>query len=104
MQRLGHLGDDSRYRFTCGDLDRLVVFIAHFVHGHKRLVAALIGEGRDHALVEQAGEGLGRRDFAKIVEDLVPEARIQQVQYRMFSAADIEIDPGLAHPVRLTFA
>jgi hypothetical protein len=37
-------------------------------------------------------ERLGRGDVAEVVEDLVPEARVEQVQHRVLGAADVEVD------------
>ncbi len=46
----------------------------------------------DHALGEEAGEGLGDRDAADAPQRAGEEARIEQVQDRMLDAADILVD------------
>ena len=47
---------------------------------------------RDHALVDQALERLGRGHVAQVEEHLVPEAGVEQVQHGVFGAADVEVD------------
>ena len=70
-----------------------------------------VGESLDIALVDQPAVRLAGGDVAQVVQDLVPEARVQQVQNGVLDAADVEIDTaGVAravvgrtrtHPVRL---
>jgi len=50
----------------------------------------------------QALERLVRRHEAEIVEDLVPETRVEQVQDRVLGAAEVEVDrQPVAFPVRV---
>ena len=76
----------------------------------RHVLAAIIRVGvrLNHALIEQLVERFRRADKAQIVQDLVPEARIQQVQHRVLHAADVQVDAagftrGLvvvrAHPI-----
>ena len=51
-----------------------------------------IGLVDDHALREQAGEGLVEREMAAAAHRPREEARIEQMQNRMFDAADILVD------------
>ena len=68
--------------------------------------AGLVVEARvlqfpeDHALVDQPGERLRRRDHAGVVEHLVPETGVEQVQHGMFRPAHVEVH---RHPVALQF-
>ncbi len=44
---------------------------------------------RHHPLCEQAGEGFGKIEHATMLQGASPEARIKQVQDRVFDPADI---------------
>ena len=50
----------------------------------------------DHALVEQAGEGLGEIDHSHVEHHLGEEATVEQVQDRVGHAADVLVD---RHPL-----
>ena len=47
---------------------------------------------QNHPLVNQLHEWFRRWHVAQIVQNLVPEAGIQQVQDGMFSPPDVQID------------
>jgi len=75
-------------------------------------VAAALGHlhpvlSEDEALIDEALEGFGGGEVAEIEENLVPEARIEQVEHGVLGAADVEVDPASfaarAHPVLLGF-
>ena len=68
--------------------------------GHLHRFAVRAGFAQDHALVDQSAERFGRADVAAVVQDLVPEPRVQQVQHGVFGPADIKID---RHPRPLLF-
>src|SRR2546430_3157941 len=50
------------------------------------------------ALVEELVERLGRRHVPEVEQDLVPEARVEEVQHRMLGTSDVEVDTTVAHP------
>jgi hypothetical protein len=52
----------------------------HLLGGHVHAAGVRVGVGLDVALVEQLVERLAAGDVAQVVQDLVPEARVQQVQ------------------------
>src|SRR5262249_40168788 len=54
--------------------------------------AEILDFPQDHSLIHQALERLRAMHVAAVEEDLVPEARIKQVQDGMLGAADVEID------------
>ena len=59
-------------------------------------VAAALGHllavfAHDKALVEELRERLRRREDANVVQEAMPEARIQQVEHGVLGAADIEV-------------
>ncbi len=68
---------------------RVLVVAAHGV---------LVGLGQHRALVAQLLERLLGADVPQVVQHLVPEARVQQVQHRVFGAADVQVD---GHPLLL---
>ena len=45
-----------------------------------------------HALVDEFLVGLLCRDIAQVEQQFMPESRIQEVQHRVLSAADVQID------------
>ncbi len=58
----------------------------------RRWESGACGAGRarlaeDHALADQALEGLRRGHNAQVEQHLVPEARVQQVEHRVLRAA-----------------
>ncbi|COX63352.1 Uncharacterised protein [Mycobacterium tuberculosis] len=65
------------------------------------------------ALIDQPAVRLARADVTQVVQDLVPEPGIQQVQNRVFSTADVQVDAtGVvravlsrprSHPIGLVF-
>mmetsp|Transcript_21672 Transcript_21672/g.69794 ORF Transcript_21672/g.69794 Transcript_21672/m.69794 type:complete len:225 (-) Transcript_21672:1582-2256(-) len=59
--------------------------------GHLLAVGA-----EDHALVDELLEGFLGRDDAGVEEDLVPEARVEQMQDGVLRASDVQVDgePG----------
>ena len=61
-----------------------------------RLKARILHFSENHSLIDQFMKWLGMRNEAAVVEYFVPESRIQQVQDRMLSPADIQVDrhPG----------
>ena len=54
----------------------------------------------DHALIDESAKRLWLRHVPAIEEHLVPEAAIEQVEHRVFSAADVEIH-GHPRPLHL---
>ena len=61
----------------------------------ERMIVALrvaVGAGQDGSLVTELLEGLLCGNVTKIEQNLVPEARIQQVKDGVLCAADIEVD------------
>ena len=88
--------------------------IALFHLGRRNRLAARIAVcvGLDVALIEETVERLGTRDVPEIEQNLVPEARVQQVQHCVFDATHVQIDAtgvsgatvaivGRTHPVLL---
>src|SRR5690625_2872180 len=71
-------------------------FFGRIVFDAAVFAAAQIGVVQHHALREQAGEGLVEVDQAQIAHDARPEACIQQMQNRVFDAADVLVH---GHPV-----
>ena len=51
---------------------------------------------QDHPLVDEPAERFGEGDVAAVVEDLVPEAGIEEVEHGVLRPADVEVDrhPG----------
>ncbi len=77
---------------------RLVIAMHDVVGVDVVALAVAVGEAQDHPLVEELLEGLYGGDETGVVEHLVPESGVEQVQYRVFGAADVEIH---WHPVAL---
>ena len=50
----------------------------------------------DHALRQERGEGLVRRDHAEVAQHLGEEARVQEMEHGVLDAADVLVD---GHPV-----
>jgi hypothetical protein len=67
------------------DLDDLL-------RGHVGAAGVGVGPGLDVALVEQPAERLLGAHVAQVVQDLVPEAGVQQVQDGVLDAADVQVD------------
>ncbi len=83
----------------------LAIDIAHFNIMDVDINTARIGIGigRNHALVKQLLERLGRCDVTKIKQNLVPETRVEQMQHRMLRPADIKVNrprKGVATRIR----
>ena len=91
-----HLARHGRQLFVRLGIERdfLAIDIAHFdiMNVDINTARISIGISRDHALVKQFLERLGRCDIAKIKQNLVPEPRIQQVKYCVFRPADIKVN------------
>ena len=102
LQRLRHLRRELGQGFEFGKVctvqapvlraERLAVLPRDLVHRDEDAARVLVREAEDHALVDELLERLRRRDEPKVEEHLVPEARVEQVQHRMFRAADVEVD------------
>ena len=54
----------------------------------------------DHALGEEVAEGLVEREEAEIAQDFREEARVEEMQHRVFDAADVLVDAAAPEPVR----
>jgi len=76
--------DDMYEAYGGGDLLDLV-------GGHVLAASIGVGVGLDVALVEEAVVGLGGGDVAQVEQDLVPEARVEQVQDGVLDAADVQV-------------
>ena len=51
----------------------------------------------DEALVDEFLKWLGRADVAEVEQDLVPEARVEQVQHGVLGAADVEVHAAVGN-------
>ena len=99
LQALAHLAVAARHRSPVVD----VLVAAALDLGGLDVDAALVGVrgGLHIALVEQTGKRLAGADVPQVVEDLVPEARVEQVENGVLDAADVQVDAAGAHPVAL---
>ena len=86
--------------FACLFAEVFAVFGDDLVVGYECAAGVFVRQAEDHALVEELFERLFRVDEPDIVEDFVPESRVEQVQDGVFGAPDVEID---GHPVFFVF-
>ena len=82
-----------------GELRRDIIFPALLRRHPASLRAPVAGElhlPQDHPLVDEPAERFGEGDVAAVVEDLVPEAGIEEVEHGVLRPADVEVDrhPG----------
>ena len=104
LQRLAHLAVFAGHRLTLiGETCCLVAF--DFVGGHILSTLVLEGVGLNVPLVEQRVVWLCVRHMTQVEENLLPEARVQQVKNRVLNATDVQVGAtgffafARAHPV-----
>ena len=96
FERFRHFSGNLGELFACLFAEVFAVFGDDLVVGHECAAGVFVRQAEDHALVEELFERLFRVDEPDIVEDFVPESRVEQVQDGVFGAPDVEID---GHPV-----
>ena len=101
--------DDAGYLLRLPRLDGLERSHEHLVEAHgvrtvlidnvvrvdhvaATLAHLLAIAAEDHTLVHELLEGLLGLHQIEVEEDLVPEARVEQVQHRVLGTADVEVD------------
>ena len=84
-------------RFPGCGRDPRIALLRHLLTAVIFAILILIGISLDQTLVKELLERLLGRDQPTVVEHLVPEARIEQMQNRVFHPADVEIN---RHPIR----
>src|SRR5262249_8139119 len=94
-------------------INKPLAALDHLVCRYIRSASVGVGERLNVALVDQPAVRLPRADVTEVVQDLVPKSRIQQVQHRVFGAADVQVDAAgivravlsrpWTHPVGLIF-
>ena len=105
LQALAHLSVLAGDFFSVKEVFAVAIF--DLVGGHGLATHVAVRVGLDVSLVEQAMERFLGRHVAEVVENLVPEARIEKVQHGVLDAADVKVDTAgvagafRAHPVTL---
>ena len=94
LQGLAHLAVLAAHRLPLPQVTGGAVLggdLLDLVGGHVLAASIGVGVGLDVTLVEEAVVGLGGGDVAQVEQDLVPEARVKQVQDGMLDAADVQV-------------
>ena len=94
LQGLAHLpvflADLDLFAFRIGP-EELPIALVDLGGGNVDPARVGVGVCLDVTLVEQAAVRLRRGHVAEVVQHLVPETRVQQVQYQVLDAADVEV-------------